>query len=144
LVIVFIISSAQVPADLGGLFLNARGGVGLKSKTFLSHFLFMNSFELLFNLLLNLTFSGVLENLQALSHLHWLFIRVLVVVTVVRLLILGSCSIARDVSLLRRFFLSSFFRGLSFLFLETQIASPPVLPLCLLSSQVSLSKEEEI
>jgi hypothetical protein len=104
----------------------------------------MHSFELLFDLLLDLTLPGVLQNLQTLSHLNWFFVRVFVVITVVRLLILSCCSIARDISLLRGVLLSSFFRGLSFLFLEPQIASPPVLTLGLLSSQVCLSEEEEI
>jgi hypothetical protein len=61
----------------------------------------MEGFELLLNFLLYLTFSGFLENLKALSHLNWFFIWVFVVIAVVRLFILGGCTIARNVSLLR-------------------------------------------
>jgi hypothetical protein len=104
----------------------------------------MQSLEFLLYFLFYLAFPSILKNFQALSHLYRLLIRVFILVAVVGRLILCSCTIARNLPLLRRIFLSCFFRGLSLFFLETKVTTPPVLALALLASQVCLSQKEEV
>jgi hypothetical protein len=77
----------------------------------------MEGFKFLFYFFFHLAFSRILKNSKTFCHFHWFFIWVFIMVAVVGLFVLGCCSVARDISFLRRFLLSSFFRSLSFLFL---------------------------
>ena len=83
-----------------------------QSQTFLSHLLLMQRFELLFDILSYFAPTDLLEHTEALCHLNWFLVRVLIVVAVVSGVLGGSArgTIAWNVEFLNGgVFFSKFF-----------------------------------